>query len=322
MSNAPSELRAVTAFAPASVANVSVGFDLLGFAIGGAGDRVTIRPAPDRSGVRITAQRGVVTSLPSDPARNTATVALHALLAEQPLPFGLDVEIDKGIPLGSGMGGSAASAVAAVVAANAFLPTPASSDDLLRWATVGEAAASGAQHADNVAPCLLGGLTAVVGMDPPRAIALPVPPGLECVVIHPHLQIETRRARAAMRAEVPLHDHVRQSMHLAGFVAACYTGDAMLLGRSVVDLVAEPARAPLIPGFHDARVAAEAAGALAFGISGSGPTVFALTADPAVTARVEEAVLHVFEAGGVAADPWSGPVGQPGAHVLDAIEAA
>ncbi|MCA9739699.1 MAG: homoserine kinase, partial [Gemmatimonadetes bacterium] len=166
------------------------------------------------------------------------------------------------------------------------------------------------------------GLTAVVGMDPPRAIALPVPPGLECVVIHPHLQIETRRARAAMRAEVPLHDHVRQSMHLAGFVAACYTGDAMLLGRSVVDLVAEPARAPLIPGFHAARVAAEAAGALAFGISGSGPTVFAFTADPAVTAHVEEAVLHVFEAGGVAADPWSGPVGQPGAHVLDAIEAA
>ncbi len=306
--------RSVTAFAPASVANVTAGYDILGFAIDDVGDRVTVH-RDGRGGVGIRSVVGVVPDLPRDPSANTATAALVAMLEDHPLPHGLAVELDKGIPLGSGMGGSAASAVAAVVAANRFLPEPLPAAELFPYAIVGESAASGASHGDNVAPSLLGGLTAVVGLEPAEAVHLPVPKGLQYVLVHPHLAVETRSARAALAPDVPLERHVHQSMHLAGFVAACFLGDLPLLRRSLVDLVAEPVRAGFIPGFADAKAAALAEGAIGFGIAGSGPSVFALVDSAATSRAVEAAVRSVFRGHRVEADGWVGPIRARGAEV-------
>jgi len=218
-------------------------------------------------------------------------------------------------------GGSAASAVAAVVALAEIavargLPRPAP-ERLLAWSLDGEAAVSGARHADNVAPCLHGGLTAIVEHDPPRAVPIPVPDGIRAVVVRPHRVIETRAARAALRPDVPLDAHVRQTMRLAGFLAGCFRGDAALAGRSLEDVVAGPQRAPAIPAFEVARRAALAAGALGFGIAGSGPSVFAWVGRGADADAVAAAVRGAFAAAGVPSDAWVGPAGGPGARVLD-----
>ncbi len=304
-----------TAFAPATVANVAVGFDVLGFALEGVGDRVTVAHEQDSDGIVVEILDGVVTDLPVDPAKNTASVAVAAMLTGRWEGRGLRISIAKGIPLGSGMGGSAASAVAAVVATNGLLARPLATDELLPFAMAGEAAASGAPHADNAAPCLYGGMTAVVAAHPPRVVGVPVPSGLLCILAHPHLKIETRAARAALPESVALGTHVEQSMRLAGFLTGMYRGDFRLIGNSLIDLVAEPSRSKLIPGFASARSAALGAGSLGFGISGSGPSVFALADDPAVAGRVEKAVAAAFEAEGLEVDLWTGPIRQEGAAV-------
>ena len=302
------------AFAPATVANVAVGFDLLGFAIEGAGDSVAVIREPRKSGVAIDSIEGVVTDLPAEPERNTASAALLAMIEDLGISGGFRISISKGIPLGSGLGGSAASAVAAVVAANGLLERPLENDRLLPYCLAGEKVASGAAHADNAAPCLLGGLIAVVSPDPPRIVSIPVPADLVCVLVHPHLEIETRQARAALRSEVPLSLVVQQSMYLSGFLAGCYAGDAELIGRSMVDLLAEPTRAPLIPGFEEARSAALAHGALGMAISGSGPSVFAWAPADAGP-QVREAMRKVFAGRGLEADGWVSPIGRRGARL-------
>lgn len=305
---------AVAAFAPASVANVSAGYDVLGFAVDGIGDRVTLHRR-DGSEMSIRSVTGVVSELPLDTGANTASVALAAMAEDHPLPSGLAIELDKGIPLGSGMGGSAASAVAAVVAANQFLPSPLAPEELLPYAIAGESAASGASHGDNVAPSLLGGLTAMTGLSPARAVQLPVPRRLRYVLVHPHLTVETRRARAALAPELPLERHVRQTMHMAGFVAACFLGDLELLRGSLVDLVAEPVRAGFIPGFEEAKAAALGHGAIGFGIAGSGPSVYALVDSAEAGLGVEADVRRVFQALGVDSEGWVGPIRTDGAVV-------
>jgi homoserine kinase len=267
--------RSATAFGPATVANVAAGFDVLGFALSAVGDRVTVTRDDGDPVVRVTAISGVVPDLPHDATKNTAAVALAALIAARRLDHGFSIELHKGIPLGSGMGGSAASAVAAVVAAQALVDTPLDEAELLACALAGEAVASGAPHADNAAPCLHGGLTVVVSHEPPLVVPLPVPERIVCVLVHPHLRIDTRDARAALPREVSLGDHVAQSMHLAGFVCACFRSDLALLRRSMVDLIAEPARSHLIPGYAEARAAALEHGAIGCSIAGSGPSVFA-----------------------------------------------
>lgn len=306
-----------TAFAPATVANVAVGFDLLGFAIEGVGDEVTVA-RENGAGVRIVEITGVVPGLPRDPARNTASVALLALLERRRPGHGFAVSIHKGIPLGSGMGGSAASAVAAVVAANRLLGGVLSDAEQLACAVAGEGAASGAGHPDNAAACLHGGLTAVVGLDPPRVERIPLPASLRCVLVHPHIEIETRAARAALPAALSLNVHVEQSMSLAGFLVGCYGGDLELIRRSMVDRVAEPVRARSIPGFDDARRAALAAGALAFSISGSGPSVFAWAASDEQAATIADGVSAAFAGHGIDSDRWVSPIRRRGAEVRPA----
>ena len=304
-----------SAFAPASVGNVAIGFDILGFSIGAIGDRATVRRCDD-PGVRIKAIRGVVADLPMEAAKNTAGRALQAMRDALALPFGLELELDKGIPLASGLGGSAASAVAAVVAANALLPAPCSKLELLKFAMQGEAVASGSMHVDNIAPSLYGGLVLTVGIDQPRVKQIPVPAAVRAVVVHPHMFLSTRQARAILKGSVAMKDFVWQTANLAGFISACYTDDIDLLRESFEDVVIEPQRAALIPGFGEVRRAAISAGALGCSISGAGPTLFAwCLASHALAVR--EAMVVEFSHHGLASDHWTTPIDALGARVLE-----
>jgi homoserine kinase len=302
------------AFAPASVGNVAIGFDILGFAVGVLGDRVTATRRTAR-GVEIVAVRGIAGDLARDPRQNTAGQALLALVEAVQPDFGFSIEIDKGIPLGSGLGGSAASAVAAVVAGNALLKESCERSELLKFALAGEQVASGSRHMDNIAPSLYGGLVLTVGIDHPRVKQIPVPPGVRAVVVHPHMFLATAKARAILKGNVTMSDFVWQTANLAGFISGCYTDDLDMIRASLEDVVIEPQRQALIPGFLDARRGAMEAGALGCSISGAGPSMFAWTgADTA--AQVEQAMQQAFEAQSLKCDTWIIDVNSPGARVI------
>jgi homoserine kinase len=307
-------LSQVTAFAPGSVANVAIGFDILGFSVDAVGDRVTLTRS-EKPGVTIRSITGVVENLPLDAEKNTAGQALLALIRERDLPFGFDMAIEKGIPLASGLGGSAASAVAAVVAANAMIDDPLTRIELLKVAMEGEAVASGSRHADNISPSLFGGLVLTVGIDHPRVKQIPVPEEIHAVIIHPHLQVSTKEARAILSRTVNMSDFVWQTANLAGFISGCYTNDLDLIKASLEDVIIEKQRQVLIPGFADVRAAALDKGALGCSISGAGPTVFALCLERDARA-VRDAMMKGFAAQGVAADKWIVPVQSGGAHVV------
>jgi homoserine kinase len=304
-----------SAFAPASVGNVAIGFDILGFSIETIGDRATVRRSA-QDAVSITAIEGVVADLPLEPERNTAGRALMAMRETLGLSFGFELRLQKGIPLSSGLGGSAASAVAAVVAANALLPEPRPLLDLLRFAMQGEAVASGSMHVDNIAPSLYGGLVLTVGIDHPRVKQIPVPAAIRAVVVHPHMFLSTRQARAILKGSVQMADFVWQTANLAGFISGCYTSDLDMLRASFEDVVIEPQRAALIPGFGEVRQQALAAGAIGCSISGAGPTVFAWCLETQAEA-VCAAMTQAFSRHGLASDPWITGVQSVGARVVD-----
>jgi homoserine kinase len=304
-----------TAFAPASVGNVAIGFDILGFSVDALGDRVTVTRRAE-PGVAVSAVRGLAAELPREARDNTAGRALLALSDAVQPQGGFTLEIDKGIPLGSGLGGSAASAVAAVVAANALLPQPLSRIELLQFAMAGEAVASGGRHADNVASSLFGGLVLTVGIDHPRVKQIPVPAGICAVIVHPHMFLATAKARAMLKLSVELSDFVWQTAHLAGFISGCYTDDLDMIRASFEDVVIEPQRAALIPGFQEVRRAAMAAGALGCSISGAGPAMFAWTLEPSAPS-VRAAMQHEFTRQSLATDAWVAPVRSGGARVLE-----
>lgn len=308
-------LSRATAFAPASVGNVAIGFDILGFAVDALGDRITVSRAK-APGVRITGCSGLVTDLPSEPERNTAGRALMALNVAVKPDFGFDMHIEKGIPLGSGLGGSAASAVGAVVAANALLPQPLPKIELLKFAMQGEAVASGSLHADNIAPSLFGGLVLTVGIDQPRVKQIPVPSGVMAVIAHPHMFLSTKQARAILKREVAMSDFVWQTANLAGFISGCYTNDLDLIREGLNDVVIEPQRRQLIPGFAAVRAAALGCGALGCSISGAGPTMFAWSLGEHAQA-VREAMVAEFARNGVETDHWVVPVQSAGARVVE-----
>ena len=310
----------VTAFAPASMGNVAVGYDVLGSALDGLGDRVTVRRL-DAPVVRVGTITGRVTDLPTDPAENTASVALSSLRDATGIDGGFEVSIEKGIPLGSGLGGSAASAVGAVVAGAELLQGAWSKEESLPHALAGEAVASGDLHPDNVAPCLFGGLVLTRAMDPPDVVPIPVPSGIRCVLVHPNRVVPTRKARACLPDAIPLADSVRQTAHLGAFVAGCYRNDLALIGRALRDLIVEPHRADLVPGFADVQEAAMAAGALGCSLSGAGPTLFAWCDGPADAAHVRDAMINAFAQHDVPTDAWLSTIPPEGAHVVNSIPA-
>src|SRR3990167_3193849 len=308
-----SENHTVSAFAPATVANVAVGFDILGFSVMTLGDTVTVTRRNDKE-ISIDNIQSAE-PIPQDPQKNTATVALHAMQQQLQLPYGFSVRLCKGIPLSSGLGGSAACAVAAVVAANALLDSPLAAHDLVPFALQGERISSGTPHGDNVIPCLLGGIKLIQSMCPLAVIPLPLPT-LFCVLVHPQLKIETRYARQILPENFPLTTISQQMAHLAGFIAALYQKDLNLLRRSLNDVLIEPHRATLVPHFYEVKAAALEQQALGCSLSGSGPTLFALATDEKNANNIQTAMRTCFQTHGIKTDAWISSLTTQGAHVI------
>lgn len=300
------------AFAPASVGNVGVGFDILGHVIEGVGDTVSVRRI-DAPEVRIAAIRGATVDLPMDAPGNTAGASLIALRDALALPFGFEIEIEKGIPLGSGMGGSAASCVAALVAANELLDTPLPREDLYPFALIGEAVASGGRHGDNLGPMLLGGLVLSTAE---RLVRVPVPDAWHSVLVHPDAILETRRAREALKGHYALGEFVSQSANLALLLAGCHAGDAGLVRAGLQDVLIEPRRAPLIAGFDAAKRAALESGAMGASISGAGPSVFGWFETRVHAQAAAPAIQAAFAAAGFSSQAWVSPINCPAAKLL------
>lgn len=288
--------RVVTAFAPATVSNVACGFDVLGFPLESPGDEIDARFfGAGAAGVRIDDVAGDGGRLPREAMRNTAGVAAQALLTMLGARRGVALTIRKGLPLASGLGGSAASAVAAVVAVDALIGARAPLETLLACALEGEGLGAAGAHPDNVVPCLYGGFVLVRHPNPPDVVRLPVPAGLTAVVVHPDLEIETARARMMLGTEVPLKAAIQQWANLGAFVDSLHRSDFALMARSLEDTIAEPRRAPLVPGFAAIKAAAIDAGALGCSLSGSGPSLFALCRGPEVATRVAQAMTDAVK---------------------------
>lgn len=307
--------RTTTAFAPAGVGNIGVGFDLLGHTIEGPRDHATVRRI-EAPGVRVVAVRGGganVERIPLDLERNTAGLAVRALHAGLELTHGFEIELDKGIPIGAGLGGSAASCVAALVAANALLDRPLSRVALYPYAIEGESASSQSRQGDNVGPMLLGGITLATLT---HLIPLPVPEWLHCVVVHPDQVLETRRARAVLTDPYPLSTVVRHGSHLALFVTGLERGDIDLIRAGLEDVLVEPRRASLIPGFARVKAATMEHDALGASLSGAGPSVFAWFASRAAAEAAAPAMQAGFAAAGFDSQAWVSPVQGPKADLV------
>jgi homoserine kinase len=309
-------MNSVKAFAPATVANVSCGFDILGFAIDAMGDVVEVREKKE-PGLQVVSITGDGGRLPFEAEKNTCAVAIQAMLDELGQEVGMEIYLEKGLPLGSGMGSSAASAVAALVAANRLLGEPFEKKQLLPFAMVAEKVACGAGHADNVAPSLLGGFVLIRDYHPLDVIKLHVPDGLHCTLLHPHFELKTSDSRSVLRDNVSLKHSTIQSGNVAGLIAGLFQEDFELIGRSLRDVIAEPYRATLIPGFYEVKEAVKAAGALGMGISGSGPTLFALSKGEKTVQSIIDAAQQVYDSIGLGVDAYHSAINTQGAFVLE-----
>ncbi|MBW3468905.1 homoserine kinase [Arthrospiribacter ruber] len=309
-------MKKVTAFAPATVANVSCGFDILGFAIDELGDKVSIM-SNDSGRLEVKSISGDGGKLPMEADKNTCSVAIQAMLSHLGSDQGFDIVLEKGLPLGSGMGSSAASAAAALVAANELLGAPYSKEELVPFAMEAEKIACGAGHADNVAPSLMGGFVLIRDYYPLDLVKLPVPAGLHCTLLHPHLELKTSDSRSVLRKEISLKDSTVQSGNIAGLISGLFLGDFQLISRSLRDVIAEPSRALLIPGFYELREEIRSIGALGSGISGSGPTIFVLAPDKEIAIMAGKAAEDVFEKIGLEVDVYISEVNNKGAYLLE-----
>src|SRR5215208_4971656 len=307
---------AVTAFAPATVSNVACGFDVLGFALHEPGDTVTARWRED-SGIVIDHIADDGGRLPREASRNTAGVAAAALLRTLGSARGVTLTIRKGLPLSSGLGGSAASAVAAVVAVDGLFNARTPLDTLMACAFHGERIGAGSAHGDNIGPAIYGGFVLVRVPHPPDVVRLPVPDGLTAVVVHPDLEIETARARALLGTTVPLADAIQQWANLGALIHALHRSDFALLSRALEDTIAEPRRASLVPGLAQIKEAAVQAGALGCSLSGSGPSLFALCRD-ATTAKAVASAMAAMVKQHIGGEPqtYVSPIAARGAHVV------
>lgn len=307
----------VTAFAPASIGNLAVGFDMLGLALSGVGDRVLARQTSGDEAT-IAEVRGmdgeIHPELSTDPKENTASIAAQALLNDHGGAFGVELKVHKGVPLQSGMGSSAASAVAAVVAVNALLATPLDAEALLPYALEGEKYASGGLHADNVAPSLLGGLVLCPQVLLPDVVRLPAPYGVGAVLLHPDLQVNTAEARRGLANSYTMKQWLEQQGLLAGFVAACAANDIDLIRKTLRDLVIEPQRCSAVPCFGAVQEAAMRSGALGSSLSGSGPSLFALC-EESDARNIASAMEDACRGQGIACQSWISPMTAPGAHI-------
>ena len=307
------------ASAPASIGNVGVGFDVLGQAFDAVRDTVTARRAA-KPGVRLGAVTGIVETLPSRPDDNTALAAAAAVLKAGGADFGVVLDIDKQIPVSAGMGGSAASAVAAAAAVNALLPAPFKTADLLPFAMEGEAVSADPPPWDNVIASLLGGLAIAARLEPALIASLPTPPGVSAVLFHPDAKTETAAARGVLAEQVPMHAAVEHARRISAFTLGCATGDRALIRAGLEDILVEPQRAFLLPALPAVKAAALNAGALGCSFSGSGPSLFAWV-DDACADRVEAAMADAFAQAGLGARAYRAPLASAGVRLEPVAEA-
>lgn len=305
----------VRAYAPASIGNVSCGFDVMGLAVDAPGDEVIVELI-DSGLVTIKKIEGDNGKLPIKAEENTAGVAVIEYLKSIKSKQGVEITLIKNLPLGSGMGSSAASAVAAAVAINHAMGNPLKKSELLPFAMQAEFVACGSAHADNAAPSLLGGLILTRDNHPLDIVEIPTPDKLMCVLVHPHVEVKTRDARQVLRQSIPLKDAITQWGNTAALVAGMMKPDYELIGRSLQDVIAEPFRAVLIPGFHAVREKAIQAGALGCGISGSGPTMFAFCKDKITAQRVGDAMQKEFASIGLQSEAYVSGVNKEGARII------
>lgn len=305
--------RTFTAFAPATIANLSCGFDVLSLVMSGVGDIITLRESSE-PGMRITRVEGA--DLPLDPLKNIVSVVASRLFRDHGIKIGLDIEIKKGLKPGSGLGSSASSGVAAAVAANEFLLIPLSLLELIPYAIEGELLVSDAYIADNVSASMLGGVILVRSAKPLQLLELPIIPDLWAVVVRPDRVVETSRARAILPNEVMMSAAVSQSANLGSFVHAMHTANYELLGESLQDHLAEPSRKGLIPEFEPIRHAAMQAGAIGGGISGSGPGIYHLCKGEDVAKRVKKAIEETCNMLGIGYDVYVSAVTKEGARLI------
>ena len=286
-------------FCPATIANLNCGFDVMGLCLEGIGDEMIIRKVAEK-GIKITKITGA--DLPLETEKNVAGVAGLALLNATESQYGFEIEIHKKIKTGSGIGSSSASAAGAVFGINELLGKPFTENELVYFAMKGEVVASGSEHADNVAPCLLGGFTLVRGYNPLDVIKIESPDELYAVVLHPHIEVKTSDSRAVLKPEIPLKDAITQWGNLGGLIAGLYTKDYELIGRSLTDVIVEPARKHLIPNFDKIKQAAMQSGALGSGISGAGPSIFALCKGAISAKAVAKSMSAAYQNTGIPFD--------------------
>ncbi len=307
--------KSIKVFAPATVANVVCGFDILGFAVNEPGDEL-IMELTEKPGVKIISIEGDEGKLPLDPQKNTVSASVISLLKKlKREDLGVNIQLKKKMPMGSGLGSSSASAVAGLFAINELLDKPLSKLELLPFAMEGEALACGHGHADNVAPALFGGFTLIKSYDPLEVIALPVPK-LYCALLYPHVDVPTRDARQIIRSKVLLKDAVTQWGNIAGLISSLYTHDYDLLGRCLKDVIVEPVRSILIPEFDKMKDLAMQNGALGFGISGSGPTVFSLYRSPNDAQKVLLILQKLLADQGIQSNIYLSEINETGPMIL------
>ena len=288
-------MKEVSVLCPGTIANLVCGFDILGLCLNTPADRMQVKLLREPT-VRIRSADGY--PLPADPQKNTAGAPLVEMLKELEEGIGFEVTIHKQIKPGSGIGSSAASAAGAVVAANHLLNNRFEKEDLVRFALFGEKVASGVKHADNIAPCIYGGITLIRSIFPLDIVSIPAPP-LYITLVHPQIEVRTSDARQILRKEIQLKDAIRQWGNIAGLVAGFMKSDYDLIGRSLEDVIIEPLRSILIPGFHEVKKRSKEAGALGGGISGSGPSIFMLSQTEPVALSVESLMKETYTALGI-----------------------
>lgn len=312
----PLNQKSIKVFASATVANVVCGFDVLGFAVNAPGDEVVMH-FTDKKAVTLKAIHGDHGVLPIQPEKNTVSAMVIEYLAKiGETGQGIEIELFKKMPVGSGMGSSAASTVAGLFAINSLYDNRLDPQELLLLAMEGERLACGQGHADNVGPGLMGGFVLIRSYEPLDVIKLPTPKELVCSLIHPHIEVPTREARRIIRKQVLLQDAVKQWGNVAGFVSGLYQKDFDLMGRSMQDVIIEPVRSVLIPDFYKLKEKALNEGALGFGISGSGPTVFALSKDESIAQKIVHSIREHLADLGIGSDGYVSNINEKGPGIL------
>jgi len=302
-------------FSPGTVSNVSCGFDVLGFCLDTVGDDMVVRISSEK-GIRITKIEGF--DLPFETHKNVAGVSAQALIDDLKPDCGFEIEIYKFIKPGSGIGSSAASAAGSVFAINELMGRPYTKTELTRFAMKGEALASQSEHADNLAPAIFGGFTLVKSISPLEILRLPIPDELYATIIHPQIEIKTAEARAILPKSVPLQDAIAQWSNLGSLIHALHNGDYELLQRSLHDSIVEPYRSKLIPHFEDIKLATLASGALGIGISGSGPSIFALSKGEKTAKAVEHSMRKVYTKTTVQFETYVSKINPKGIKIIEA----